>query len=352
MTSIIFTVDNRPEFVESIYNNYKQIAEDAGGTSTDLKIGKLEIDQFSDGEYSPRFLDSVRGERVYLVGSTRTSDDIIKMCLCIDAAKRASASEIVVVIPYYGYARQDRKGGQRSAIGAKVMANMLIANGVTRIICADLHSEQIEGFFDVPLDHVTSESIFMDSFITGSRSENGEWVKYPGAISEGTVFVSPDAGGMKRVNKYWRYLADIANITTANIDKRRDKPNSIDKMSLVGDVDGKDVVIIDDMLDTANTVIKAAQLLKEHGARNVDVFATHPILSGDAIERIHRSVINKVHVANTINTLHLRKTQRDFLIKEGVALENYKIEIVDCSKPFAQFLYSINNNLTTENYRN
>lgn len=228
-------------------------------------LGKCRIDTFNDGEKSPQFEESIRGMQVFLIGST--SVDIMELLLMIDAAKRASAGEIIAVVPYYGYARQDRKDGPRGAIGAKLVADLLTTAGANRIVTIDLHAAQIQGFFNIPVDHIEGHTVFIP------------YLK--NQISTG-VICSPDAGGFQRASKFAQKL----ELPIVTINKRRDKPGSISSMELVGDVTGKSVVIVDDMVDTAGTLCKAADYLKEKGATYVYAVCTHPVLSNPAIERI------------------------------------------------------------------
>ena len=316
MNSYIFTIDDRNDFLRKIALNYLQNSRIKTGSNILLNIGELVIDKFSDGEYSPNFQHSIRGSKVYLVGSTDTPDNIVKMFLTIDAARRASAKEVIAVIPSLGYSRQDRKDGKRGTVGAKTMANLLVASGANRIITMDLHAEQIEGFYDIPVDHIVGQRLF-ENWIT-ERFENNDFTDL--------VLCSPDAGGVKRVDKYWRRLGEKYNVTNAYISKFRSKPNSIDRMELNGSVENKDVIIIDDMIDTAGTLCKAALLLKEKGAKRVFAIATHGVLSGKAIENLNNSVIEKIIISNTINTVNDKANVCD------------KITVLDTAEQFAKFI--------------
>ncbi len=319
MNSYIFTIDDRHDFLSEIADAYLMNSIKKDRAAKTLNIGNLIIDAFSDGEFSPNFQHSIRGTRVYLVGSTDTPQNIVKMFLTIDAARRASAREVIAVIPSYGYARQDRKDGKRGTVGAKTMANLLVASGANRIISVDLHADQIEGFFDIPFDHIAGQRIFEQWIVNNFESNNFSDV----------VLVSPDAGGTKRVDKYWRRLGEKYNVTNAYISKFRSKPNSIDRMELNGTVDGKDAVIIDDMIDTAGTLCKAAELLKEKGARRIYAIATHGILSGKAIENLNGSVIENIIVSNTI---------KDVSKKSELCT---KIEVLSIAEQIARFILAI-----------
>jgi ribose-phosphate pyrophosphokinase len=291
----------------------------------DLVKGELVIDEFSDGEFSPNFKHSIRGSRVFLVGSTESSDNILRMCLSIDAARRASSSEIVAVIPYYGYSRQDKKEGKRGTVGAKTLANLFVTSGANRLITVDLHADQIEGFFDIPFDHVSGQRLF----------EN--WIKHKFETGDfkDVVLCSPDSGGTKRVDKYWRRLVDNYKISTAYISKYRDKPNSIGHMELTTSVEGKQVVIIDDMIDTGGTLSKAAQLIKDQGATGVWAIATHGIFSGRAISNIRDSILEGVIVSDTIPSVIEKAEWTD------------KIQVVSCSSQLAKFIKAINYDAST-----
>jgi ribose-phosphate pyrophosphokinase len=246
-------------------------------------LGKAKIQHFSDGEMQPVFLESIRGDYVFLVQSTcAPADNLMELLLMIDAARRASAGYITAVIPYFGYARQDRKDKPRVAIGSKLVANMLVAAGANRIITMDLHAPQIQGFFDIPVDHLDSSAIFIP-FIENLNLEN-------------LTFASPDVGSTNRV----REVASYFNAELVICDKHRKRANEIASMVVIGDVTNRDVVLIDDIVDTAGTLCKSAALLKEKGARSVRAFCTHPILSGNAYENIENSALKELVVCDTI----------------------------------------------------
>lgn len=256
----------------------EQIAKNYG-----VSLGDVKIAEFSDGEFQPSFEETVRGQDVFLVQSTMPpSDNLFELLLMIDAAKRASARKIIAVMPYFGLARQDRKDKPRVAIGAKLVANMLMAAGVDRIITMDLHADQIQGFFEVPVDHLYASTIFfpeMEKLNTGSL-----------------IMAAPDAGGAKRANSYAKKL----NIGLAICHKQRKKANEVAEMTVIGDVEGKDVILVDDMCDTAGTLTKAADLFMDKGAKSVRAFCTHAVLSGPAYERIEKSRITELIVTDTI----------------------------------------------------
>ena len=248
-----------------------------------LQIAKFEKQGFSDGEFQISINETVRGCDVFIIQSTiPPSDNLMEMLLMIDAAKRASAHKIIAVIPYFGWARQDRKDKPRVAIGAKLVANMLVSAGVDRVMTMDLHADQIQGFFEVPVDHLFASSLFAP-YLQSKKTDK-------------LIIAAPDAGGSKRANAYAKYL----DVDLALCYKQRKKANEIESMTIIGDVEGKDVVIIDDMIDTAGTLTKSAQLFIDHGAKSVSACCTHALLSGPAHERIENSVLKELVVTNTI----------------------------------------------------
>lgn len=246
-------------------------------------LGKSHTQRFSDGEFQPAFLESIRGDMVFLIQSTfAPTENLMELILMIDAAKRASAYKVVAVIPYYGFARQDRKDKPRVAIGSKVVANMLVAAGADRIITMDLHAPQIQGYFDIPVDHLESSSVFIP-YIKHLNLEN-------------LTFAAPDVGSANRI----REIASYFEADMVICDKHRKRANEISSMVVIGDVENKDVVLIDDICDTGGTLAKSAALLKEKGARSVRALITHPVLSGKAYENIENSVMEELVVCDTI----------------------------------------------------
>lgn len=255
-----------------------QIADSYG-----VSLGDVKVMEFSDGEFQPSFEETVRGQDVFIVQSTMPpSDNLFELLLLVDAAKRASARKIIAVIPYFGFARQDRKDKPRVAIGAKLVANMMMAAGVDRLMTMDLHADQIQGFFEVPVDHLYASTIFLPEM---EKVDNGN-----------LIMAAPDAGGAKRSNQYAKQL----NTGLAICHKQRKKANEIAEMTVIGDVEGKDVILIDDMCDTAGTLTKAADLFMEKGAKSVRAFCTHAVLSGPAFERIENSSLTELVVTDTI----------------------------------------------------
>jgi ribose-phosphate pyrophosphokinase len=269
--------------------------------------GKVNIQRFSDGEISPIFLESVRGDYVFIVQSTDSpAENLMELLLMIDAAKRASAYKVIAVMPYYGYARQDRKDRPRVAIGSKLVANMLVAAGADRIITMDLHAPQIQGYFDIPVDHLDSHAVFIP-YIENLKLEN-------------LTFAAPDVGATNRI----REIASYFNAEMVICDKHRKRANEIASMVVIGDVTGKDIVIIDDICDTGGTLAKSAGLLKEKGARSVRALCTHPVLSGKAYENIENSVLEELIVCDTIPVKKQSSKIKVISVAElfGVAIRN------------------------------
>src|SRR6186713_2182826 len=278
------------------------------------RLGKVNIQRFSDGEISPIFLESVRGDYVFLVQSTFSpAENLMELLLMIDAARRASAYKVIAVLPYYGYARQDRKDRPRVAIGSKLVANMLVAAGADRVITMDLHAPQIQGYFDIPVDHLDSSAIFIP-YIEQLKVEN-------------LTFAAPDVGSANRVREISSYFSAEMVIC----DKHRKRANEIASMVVIGDVTDRDIVLIDDMCDTGGTLAKAAGLLKEKGARSVRALCTHPILSGNAYANIENSVLEELVVCDTIplkphnGKIRVVSTAELFAIAIRNALENKSI---------------------------
>ncbi|GLR14030.1 ribose-phosphate pyrophosphokinase [Chitinimonas viridis] len=258
---------------------------DAVAKHLDITVGRATVGRFSDGEATVELLENVRGRDVFVLQSTcaPTNDNLMEVLLMVDALKRASAGRITAAMPYFGYARQDRRPrSARVPISAKVVANMLQAAGVDRLLTVDLHADQIQGFFDIPVDNIYATPVLLDDV----RTKN----------YEDLMVVSPDVGGVLRA----RAMAKQLNTELAIIDKRRPKANVAEVMHIIGDVEGRTCLIMDDMVDTANTLCKAAEALKQHGAKRVMAYSTHPVLSGPAIERIANSELDELVVTDTI----------------------------------------------------
>jgi ribose-phosphate pyrophosphokinase len=275
------------------------------------ELGKVTTTHFSDGEFQPAFEESVRGRRIFIIGSTfPNADNLMEMLLMLDAAKRASARHITAVIPYFGWARQDRKDKPRVAIGAKLVAKLLEEAGATRIMTMDLHADQIQGFFEKPVDHMFASTIFLPH------------VKALGL--ENLTIASPDMGGSKRAYAYSKYLHSDVVICY----KQRKKANVISHMELIGEVEGKNVILVDDMIDTGGTLTKAADLMMERGAKSVRAVCTHPILSGEAVERIEKSSLIELIVSDTI----------------PLKRASSKIKVVTCAPLFADIMHKVQDN--------
>jgi ribose-phosphate pyrophosphokinase len=274
-------------------------------------LGDVKVTVFSDGEFQPSFEETVRGQDVFLIQSTMPpSDNLFELLLMVDAARRASARKIITVIPYFGFARQDRKDKPRVAIGAKLIANMLMAAGVDRVITMDLHADQIQGFFEVPVDHLFASTLFLKELEKLDL--------------DNLVMAAPDAGGAKRANSYAKKL----NTGLALCHKHRKKANEIAEMTVIGDVVGKDVVIIDDMCDTAGTLTTSADLFMSKGAGSVRAFCTHAVLSGPAYDRINNSKLTELVVTDTI----------------PLSQHSDKIRVVSVSDLFADVIKRLMNN--------
>ena len=274
--------------------NTKNIAIFAGSASLELagkiaealgiNLGDMQVEHFADGEFSVYYKDSIRGKDVFLVQSTYpSSDNIMELLLMVDAAKRASAHYIAAVIPYFGWARQDRKDKPRVSIGAKLMADLLSTAGVTRVITMDLHADQIQGFFNVPVDHLYASMVFIDYLRQTSDLER-------------TVIATPDVGGAKRANSYATFLG----VPMVICHKSRAKANEVAEMTIIGDVTDKDVILVDDIVDTAGTICKAADLMIQNGARSVRAVASHAVLSDPATERINASALKEMIFTDSI----------------------------------------------------
>jgi ribose-phosphate pyrophosphokinase len=274
-------------------------------------LGNMNIQYFADGEFVVSYEESIRGCEVYLVQSTfPNSDNLLELLLMIDAAKRASARKVIPVIPYFGWARQDRKDKPRVSIGAKLIADLLSTAGIDRVITLDLHADQIQGFFDVPVDHLLASSIFLP-YIQSMKLED-------------LVIASPDVGGSKRASSYAKYLG----VDLVLCHKQRAKANVVESMKIIGDVQGKNVIILDDMVDTAGTITKAADLMIENGALSVRAFASHGVLSDPATERIEKSKLTAIYFTDSIP---LKK-------------ESEKIKVLSVADLIANTIINVNTN--------
>ncbi|MCD6332147.1 MAG: ribose-phosphate pyrophosphokinase [Bacteroidales bacterium] len=252
-------------------------------SSYGINLGKVSIQRFSDGEFQPCFEETVRGDYVFIIQHTGPpAENLLELLMMVDAASRASAYKIVAVIPYFGFARQDRKDRPRVSIAAKLTSNLLAAAGVSRVITMDLHADQIQGFFDVPVDHLYASTVFIDYIKKQNLSD--------------LVIASPDTGGTKRANSYSKFL----DAPMVICHKSRKAANIIGEMTIIGDVNNKNVILIDDMIDTAGTITTAANLIMEKGAKSVRCMATHAVLSGPAIEQIENSMLSEVIVTDSI----------------------------------------------------
>ena len=276
-------------------------------------LGNVLFSRYSDGEFQPSFEESVRGARVFLIGSTHpSSENLMEMLLMLDAAKRASARHITAVLPYFGWARQDIKDKPRVPIGAKLIAKLIEAAGATRIITMDLHADQIQGFFEKPVDHLFASTIFLP-YVKSLKLDN-------------LTIASPDMGGSKRAYAYSKFLQSDVVICY----KQRTKANVISHMELIGDVEGKNVILVDDMVDTAGTLAKAADLMIERGALSVRAICTHAILSGNAYEKIEKSKLEELIVTDSI------PSKKD----------HEKVRVLSCAPLFAEVMKSVHNNLS------
>jgi ribose-phosphate pyrophosphokinase len=295
----IFSCDQSTELAEKIAASY--------GT----QLGKVITSKYSDGEFQPSYEESIRGTRIFIIGSTNPGpENLMEMLLMIDAAKRASARHITAVIPYFGWARQDRKDKPRVPIAAKLVAKMLETAGATRIVTMDLHADQIQGFFERPVDHLFASTIFLP-YLRNLNLDN-------------LTIASPDMGGSKRAYAYSKALESDVVICY----KQRAKANIITHMELIGDVTGKNVVLVDDMVDTAGTLAKAADLMMERGALSVRAICTHPILSGNAYEKIANSKLEELIVTDSI----------------PLTQQSEKIRVLSCSELFADVMTNVHYN--------
>ena len=274
-------------------------------------LGNVITSKYSDGEFQPSYEESIRGTRIFIIGSTNPgSENLMEMLLMIDAAKRASARHITAVMPYFGWARQDRKDKPRVPIAAKLVAKMLEAAGATRIITMDLHADQIQGFFEKPVDHLFASTIFLP-YVKSLNLDN-------------LTIASPDMGGSKRAYAYSKALESDVVICY----KQRAKANVISHMALIGDVTDKNVILVDDLVDTAGTLTKAADLMMERGAKSVRAICTHPLLSGNAYSKIDKSKLEELIVTDSI----------------PLKQESKKIKVLSCSQLFADVMYNVHHN--------
>ncbi|MCK4664361.1 MAG: ribose-phosphate pyrophosphokinase [Bacteroidales bacterium] len=282
-----------------------------------IELGKTSIQKFSDGEFQPSYEETVRGAMIFIIQSTFTpTENLFELLLMIDAAKRASAYKVVAVIPYFGFARQDRKDKPRVSIGAKLVADLLYAAGVDRVITMDLHADQIQGFFNVPVDHLYASSIFVP-YIKSLALDN-------------LVIASPDMGGTKRANAYAKFLHTEMVICH----KSRKKANEVGEMTVIGKVKNKNIIILDDMIDTAGTITKAADMMLNKGAKSVRAIITHPVLSGPAYDNINKSSITELIVTDSIP---LKK-------------EYKKIKVLTVSDIFAEIIKKVYNYQSISSY--
>ncbi|MBD5203273.1 MAG: ribose-phosphate pyrophosphokinase [Bacteroidales bacterium] len=276
-----------------------------------IELGKMKVERFADGEFEVGFEESIRGAEVYLVQSTfPNSDNLMELLLMIDAAKRASAGKIIAVLPYFGWARQDRKDKPRVSIAAKLVADLLSVAGIDRLVTMDLHADQIQGFFDVPVDHLYASSIFIP------------WIE--ALHLEDMVIASPDVGGAKRANSYAKYF----DVPLVLCHKTRAKANVVDKMTVIGDVEGKNVILVDDIVDTAGTITKAADLLIEFGAKSVRALASHAVMSDPATDRVKASGLTEIIFTDSIPYVK----------------DNKKAVVLPVAKIFADTIRRIHNN--------
>lgn len=313
MESVIFNLNESDKLFNGIIDsmNFKRHA---------IVLGEVAIPIFKDGETCPHFKTSVRGKRVYLLTSPNSSLKIMQLMLAIDALKRASAAEIIPIIPYFPYARQDKRDQRRGPIGARVMAEMIEGRGATSVITLDLHSDQIEGFFRIPVIHLRGKYLFHDYIVKSSNAN--------------TVLCSPDAGGLKRVKKIRDLIYsrnESIKLSFVSIDKTRSEANNVDSMEVLGNVEGKDVLVIDDMCDTGNTLIKGANALIEAGALSVRVLVTHALMSGNAYELIESSNIDKFICSDSLE-------QEEESYNMGS-----KLTVISVANELANAIISINN---------
>ena len=293
----------------------------------EVTLGNLEVSHFSDGEFQPQFKDSVRGATVYIIQSTiPPADNLMELLLSIDAAKRASADKVIAVMPYFGWARQDRKDRPRVAIGAKLVANLLRAAGADRVMTCDLHADQIQGFFDIPVDHVYASKVFIP-YLRSRHFEN-------------LSIAAPDMGGAKRANAYCKALSSQGEDCGVIIcHKTRERANVVSEIKAIGDVEGRNIIIVDDMIDTAGTLCKAADVLKSKGAASVRACITHGILSGPALERIHASALEEIFITDTIPHPELENDPKVTIISMAEVFGSIIYKVYNYESISADFIY-------------
>ena len=308
----LFACRASKDFAAKVVDELNKIQPEGEGP---VHLGNSEVSVFSDGEFQPSFTESVRGATVFILQSTfPPTENLMELLLTIDAAKRASAYKVIAVMPYFGWARQDRKDKPRVSIAAKLCANLLSAAGVDRVMTCDLHADQIQGFFDIPVDHIYASKVFIP-YLKSLNIEN-------------LAIAAPDMGGAKRANAYAKDLACPVIICH----KSRERANVVASITAIGDVEGKNVVIVDDMIDTAGTLTKAADILIEKGAKSVRACATHAILSGPAYDRINASKLSEVYVTDTIP------------LRAAPGVDTSKIKVVSMTSTFARIIRKVCDN--------
>ncbi len=307
----VFACRASQNFAEKVIDELNAIKAEG---EEEIRLGNIEVTPFSDGEFQPAFVDSVRGATVFIIQSTfPPADNLLELLLTIDAAKRASADKVIAVIPYFGLARQDRKDRPRVSIGAKLAANLLRAAGADRVMTCDLHADQIQGFFDFPVDHIYASKVFIPYF-KAQHIEN-------------LAIAAPDMGGAKRAKAYANELGCPVIICH----KSRLKANVVASITAIGEVEGKNIIIVDDMIDTAGTLTKAADVLMSMGAASVRACATHGILSGPAIDRINASALSEVYVTDTIP------------LSKDPSVDVSKIKVLSMTQTFARIIKKVYN---------
>jgi ribose-phosphate pyrophosphokinase len=321
-SSILFTIGKSQLTVP--------IIRECNNFSLDIIIGELREQQFSDGEFCVDFISSVRGKKIYILSTLNNSNEIIKLCLAIDAAKRAGAMEIIPILPYFIYARGDKKDQSRGPIAGKMMAEMIEQRGATSVITFDLHADQIQGFFTIPVIHIQGKNVF-DTYIKDVYDAH-------------TILCSPDAGGGKRVKRMKDQLEKryYLQLNYVMLDKTRSEANVVDEMVIIGDVRGKNVIIIDDMVDTAGTLCKAAEVIMANGAKSVRAVITHGICSGAALARIENSVLTELVISDSLP----KPWDTNGIYGNG------KITVVSVGKQIGMAIASMSNHLSYEELKN